>query len=387
MKTKNPFTLLMIHQMQNHTRIMLFMHLVLGMFCLNCVAQPGHRKDLMNVPVINMHTHPLRTLGDALSTEEMDKELKLRVAAMDESGIRKTVLLCIGFETNKAPNLSQLGSEREAFYFLKAEPERFVVYTTVDFSQMNSPDFTAKAIEHLENTVRAGARGLKFELGKPDMHWMPMDDIRLDPIYDKASELGIPVMYHSNDPEDFFYPVNQFNFFLGANKGKAGSEQGYWERQEKFVSREQLFRERESMLRKHPNTTFILAHFGWLERQLPLMADIFDHYPNVFVDVSSAITALGRSPKESAAFINYYSKRILFGTDFGGNSMTQIAWKTFMDRHFTILESDQDNLPAPVDNKAWKVHGLNLSKEVLERIYYKNAEELLARPVKVPPAR
>lgn len=387
MKPKNIVISSRIYKISFLKQFMIFWSLFVSMSIVDLVAQPHHRADLGNIPVINMHTHPLRTRGDALSFDAMDKEVKIRVAAMDESGIRKTVLLCMGFETNKAPNLSQSGSEREAFYFLKAAPERFIVFTTVDFSQMNAPDFTANAIKHLENTVRAGARGLKFELGKPDMHWMPMDDPRLDPIYDKAAELGIPIMYHSNDPEDFFYPVNQFNFFLGNNKGKPGSEQGYWGRLDKFVSREQLLKERENMLRKHPNTTFILAHFGWLERQLPMLADIFDRYPNVYVEISSAITALGRSPKESAAFIAYYSHRIMFGTDFGGNSMSQSYWVTFMDKHFALLETDQYELTAPVDNKAWRVHDLNLPKVVLEQIYYKNAEELLARPVHLSPAR
>jgi uncharacterized protein len=349
------------------------------------VTKSKHRADLGNVHVINMHTHPLYTLGDTLSIEALDKELKLRITAMDESGISKSVLLSMGFETNISPNLSQAGSERESFYFLKSAPERFVVYTTVDFSQMNSPDFTAKAIEHLVNTVRAGARGLKFELGKPGMHWMPMDDPRLDPIYDKAAELGIPVMYHSNDPEDFFLPVNQFNFWLG-KKVNTGTDQGNSERQEKSVSREQLIRECENMLHKHPNSTFILAHFGFLSRRLPLLADIMERYPNVYLEVACALEELGRSPKESVAFMTLYSNRIMFGTDGGIKPQTQTWWKTFLDRHFAILETDLDDLPAPY-TRSWNIHGLNLPKDILERIYYKNAEELLARPVNLPPAK
>lgn len=235
--------------------------------------------------------------------------------------------------------------------------------------------------------VSAGARGLKFELGKPDMHWMPMDDPRLDPIYDKAEKLGIPIMYHSNDPEDFFYPVNQFNFWLGVNQGKTGCEQGYWGRREQVVSREQLICERENMLRKHPNATFILAHLGFLSRQLPLLSDILERYPNVYIEVACALEELlGRSPEESAAFMTFYSHRILFGTDGGINSMTQSSWKTFLDKHFAILETDRDELPSPY-TRSWKIHGLNLSREVLERIYYKNAEELLSRPVSLTTAQ
>jgi predicted TIM-barrel fold metal-dependent hydrolase len=195
-------------------------------------------------------------------------------------------------------------------------------------------------------------------------------------------------MFHCNDPEDFFYPINQFNFWLGANKGKEGTEQGYWGRLDKFVSREQLMHERENMFHKHPNTTFIMAHFGFLERQLPLCADIFDRYPNVYVEVSVALDNLARSPKEGAAFLTKYSTRIMFGIDEGTRPVLQGGWEGFYNRYFAIFELDQDDLPVLKQPRAWTtVHGLNLSKEVLERIYYKNAEELLARPVHLPPAR
>jgi len=71
----------------------------------------------------------------------------------------------------------------------------------------------------------------------------------------------------------------------------------------------------------------------------------------------------------------------MFGTNFGGNRMTEVSRITFMDKHFAFLETEQDDLTASVNNKAWNVHGLNLLKEVLERILYKKSEELLARPL------
>lgn len=366
--------------MKSLIRILFIELLALVMFCYTSVAQPNHRADLGSIKIIDIHIHPLRTRGIEMSPDSINKELKRRIAAMDNSGVSRSTLLCHGFETTQAPNKIQEVSEKEAFYYLKMYPERFVVYIATDFSQMNSPDFSAKAVEHIEKTVRLGARGLKFELGKPLVHWMPMDDPRLDLVYDKAAELGLPIMYHCNDPDEFFYPVNRFNFWFSPDKGKAGAEQGYWGRLDKFVSQEQVLRELENMLRKHPNTTFILAHMGFLTRQLPLLADIFDRYPNVYGDLSCSLDDFGRTPKESAAFITYYSNRIMFGTD------ALYPQGAFMEKHFAILESDQDNLPT-CRPKAWNVHGLNLSKEVLERIYYKNAEEFLARPVKMPPAR
>ena len=347
-------------------------------------AEPLHRADLEGIPVINVHTHPPHALGENSSFSVLDQDVKARLAAMDAANVRKTVLLCRGFETKEHPNLSHAGSERAAFHFLKAARERFVVFTSVDFRRMDSPDFTAQAIRHIEETVRAGARGLKFELGKPAWRWMPMDDPRLDPIYDKAGELGLPIMYHSSDPEEFFHPSNRFNYWL-ADK-TIPVEMRYWEMRDRVPSREQLHRERDNMLRKHPNTTFILAHFGMLERQLALLADLLDRYPNVHLECSATLGDGARSPTEFAAFLTYYADRVMFGTDGGISPQSKEGWENSLRRYFTIFESDRHDVIGRARAAAWNVHGLNLSKEVMEKIYYKNAEKLLARPVNVPNA-
>ena len=340
----------------------------------------SHRADLKGVPIIDVHTHPPAQIGDAFSCSQLDQELKLRISAMDALNVQKSVLLCMGWETKKVPNLSHARSEQAAFYFLKAAPERFVVFTTVDFGQMDYTDFTVKAVGHLEDTVRAGARGLKFELGKPAMRWMPMDDPRLDPVYEKAGELGIPIMYHSGDPEEFFQPENRFNFWLSVNPIPV--EMRYWKNRDTVPSFEQLYRERDNMLRKHPNTTFIFPHMGHLERHLALLADMLERYPNVYVDSSWALANGARSPNDFNVFLTHYSDRIMFGSDGGiEGPESKDGWVHLFQRDFETLESDRHDLDIWSKLPEWRVHGLKLSKDVLEAIYYKNTEKLLARSV------
>jgi uncharacterized protein len=321
---------------------------------------PYHRSDLQNVPVYDFHTHIRETPLNA-SSQGMDEEVKIQVALMDELNIRKTIILCIGKT-----------SQRLAYEYLKRAPERFVVYTDLDFTDMNKRKWSKNMVKHLEDSVGLGARGLKMILGKPrtQEHTMPMDDPRLDPVYAKAGELGFPIAYHSNDPEEFFYAPNRFNFWCGADYIK---EKGYSHRLNELVSREELIRQQENMISKHPNTTFILVHMAFLNRQLALLADILERHPNVHLDLSAAVEELGRSPKESAAFMTYYADRILFGTD--GNNTSD--WNAFRHRHFIALETDLDNIQGPY-RRSWNIQGMNLSKEVLEKIYYKNAEAMLA---------
>jgi len=62
-----------------------------------------------------------------------------------------------------------------------------------------------------------GCRGLKISkelgLGFKDTsgNFVAVDDSRIDPIWAKCGELGIPVEIHVSDPKAFFTPINQYN--------------------------------------------------------------------------------------------------------------------------------------------------------------------------------
>ena len=205
-----------------------------------------------------------------------------------------------------------------------------------------------------------------------------MDDPRLDAVYDKAAELGIPVALHSSDPEEFFQPPNRFNWWLGhidPAKTRA-DDRGYWHIIGQVPSRETLHRERENVLRKHPNTTFILVHMGWLSRQLPLLADILERYPRVQLDLSAAVGELARSPAESAAFLNHYAGRVLFGSDMGLGPASLERGIGHVTTYFRLLETDAMQ-PAEAPRRGWNVSGLKLPAPTLKKIYYENAAKLL----------
>ena len=96
-------------------------------------------------------------------------------------------------------------------------PTRFAVFTNVDFAKINEPNWTAKAVKMLEDDVKLrGAKGLKIykSLGfsvKDNGKLVAVDDARIDPIWAKAGELGIPVLIHTADPASFWNPLNAEN--------------------------------------------------------------------------------------------------------------------------------------------------------------------------------
>ena len=69
---------------------------------------------------------------------------------------------------------------------------------------------TEKTIKQIENDFKNGAKGLKVykSLGMRNKdtkgNRIAIDDPRLDPVWAKCGELGIPVLIHSADPKQFW---------------------------------------------------------------------------------------------------------------------------------------------------------------------------------------
>ena len=140
-----------------------------------------------------------------------------------------------------------------------------VLFANVDFSRIG-PGSGAKAGRLLEDDIRAGATGLKVfkDLGlhahKNDGTRLKVDDPELDPIWETCARLNVPVLIHTADPQMFFEPLDYNNerwLELALHPGRRYQDRS------KFPSFEELIAERDRMFARHPNTRFILAHFGW----------------------------------------------------------------------------------------------------------------------------
>ena len=89
-------------------------------------------------------------------------------------------------------------------------PNRFVVFANINFSEnVGKKGWVNEAVKQLEQDVKNGTRVLKINkslgLRYKDVNGnrVKVDDSRLDPIWAKCGELGIPVLMHSADPNLF----------------------------------------------------------------------------------------------------------------------------------------------------------------------------------------
>jgi predicted TIM-barrel fold metal-dependent hydrolase len=243
-----------------------------------------------------------------------------------------------------------------------------VVFANIDFEGVGTPGWTEKAVAQLEEDVKSGAKGLKIykSLGlrykDTDGKRVAVNDPRLDPIWAKCGELGIPVLIHTADPKPFWDEFDGDNerwleLKLRPRRKRSATDPAPWE---------QLISEQHNMFRKHPETTFINAHMGWYANDLGKLGQLMDEMPNMNVGIGAIIAELGRQPRTARAFFIKYQDRILFGKD---------SWKPEeFPTYFRVLESDDEYFPYHKKYHAfWAMYGMDLPDEVLKKVYYKNA--------------
>ena len=135
----------------------------------------------------------------------------------------------------------------------------------------------------------------------------------------------------------------------------------------------------ERVLQRHPDLVLIAAHGSWLvcqDAQIDFLRYMFKTYPNFYVDLAATDQYYPLVNRENLRdLLIEYSDRILFGTDVGGYKTSDIpGYVTRYSRSFQILETE--DLVESGFFGSRPVAGLNLPKEVLEKIYYKNAMKL-----------
>ncbi len=308
-------------------------------------------------PFIDIHNHQGVMDAEALKnlTSKMDQ---LNMAVMVNLSGRG-----FPFSTERLKN--SLQSIKENY------PNRFVLFTNVDFDNMDDPQWTTKAVKQLEEDVKLGAMGLKIykNLGLTYKdkagNRIHADDPRIDPVWAKCGELGIPVLIHAADPKQFWDPIDKNNErWLEL---KLHPRRRYTEKEATW---ETIIAEQHNIFKKHPKTKFINAHLGWHGNDLKKLGQLMDQYPNMYTEIGAVIAELGRQPRAAKVFLTKYQDRVLFGKD----SWVPEEYTTY----FRVLESEDEYFPYHKRYHAfWKMYGIGLPDEVLKKIYYKNALSLL----------
>ena len=315
---------------------------------------PEHPITRSKFPFIDIHSHQ-RRMGE--------QDLNALAAEMD--GINMGLMVNLSGGSGK--------SIADASTNIKAnQPKRFIVFANVNFINVGEQGWGERAAAQLERDYNQGARGLKifkslgFSVKDIDGNRVAVDDPRLDPIWAKCGELGIPVLIHTADPKQFWAPFDAENerwleLKTHPNRKREDDNPVPWET---------LIQEQHNVFKKHKNTQFIAAHLGWYGNDLAHLGKLLDEMPNMNVEIGAVIAELGRQPRAANAFLTKYQDRVLFGKD----AYNPEEYATY----FRVLETNDEYFPYYKKYHAyWKMYGLGLSDEVLKKIYYKNAIRLV----------
>ena len=319
---------------------------------------PTHEISRSKFYVIDVHNH----INDAARIEEHMPPARV-VEIMDKTNV-KTVVILTGMWGDKLQHVID--------EMVKPYPGRFVVFTQMDWSKIDDPDFSGEMVRQLDDAVRRGARGLKllkdFGLGVRDKSGklIAIDDPRLDPVWSECGHLGIPVFIHTGDPEAFFHPTDGRN-----ERYEELTEHPDWSFYgPQFPSFVQLLEARNRVFTRHPETLFVSLHMGWPEN-LPWVMRMLDDHPNVMVEFGAREAELGRQPLETRELFLKYQDRVMFGTD---NGMEEAMYRNI----FRWLETGDESFDYwgyPAQGR-WEIYGLELPDPVLEKVYHLNAERV-----------
>lgn len=346
-------------------------------------------------PIFDGHDHG----HGSLSVPEM-----LRI--MDKVGVEKTVIF------TGAGTADRL---REVARDYADHPDRFDMWCMLDLRGVDQPAFGPNAIRSLEQCHRAGAMGIgelhdkgrgifsgqiaeprrpaaariaKEPLnGGPTYTRDPMpppppnapigphpDDPRLDSLWEKAGELGMPVSFHTSDPIWCYQPMDSTNDgLMNGWTWRIVLEPGTYDH-------DQLVNSLENAVKKHSNTLFIACHLCNLDYDLDRLGQMFDRYPNFYADIAARFAETATIPRFVHRFLVKYSDRVVYGTDVTYD-------ESFFGATFRIMETEDEHfyLRGKVGsanfnfNYHWTLNGFGLPDDVLKKIYYDNMANIMSR--------
>jgi len=307
--------------------------------------------------VIDMHSQDY-----ADSQKDIDEWVK----TMDKMTIKKTMVLT--YTTGKSFDSAV---EKYSRY-----PDRFQLFCGFDYTGYGTPGWQKHAVEELERCYKKGARGVGElgDKGEGELYSKPtpgkglhIDDPQMKPLLEKCAELHMPISIHVAEDEWMYENpdstndgmMNAATWHVDMNKSNK-------------LGHDALQKSLENAVRENPKTIFIACHLMNACSNLKQLGDLLDKYPNLYADIAARFGEFAPVPRYAAAFFTKYQDRLVYGTD---NTPEEHMYKTT----FRILETaDEHFYEQDTFNYHWALYGLNLPKEVLEKLYYKNAEKILS---------
>jgi len=298
-----------------------------------------------DIPRIDVHTHT----GNYYPG--IRNYLTLREAMLSQNKIDLAMLINLDAE-QAIDSISEVSKGRIMTCISDFKPNRGLTHTPEDIASSLGKGYIGYKIWHgpYERVLEKGEDGIKY-----------VDDPAHEPIWVAMEKAGLPgASIHIADPNGPF-----------GNRGKWAADPVEFWRQIMGLER---------VLNRHPDMVVIAAHCAWLicqDAQIDYLRYMLSTYPNFYVDLAATFQYFYLVDHANLRdFLIEYADRILYGSDISNIRQEGQINNTInrYTRTFRMLETDE-----MVEGGFFGMNpakGLNLPKEVLEKIYYKNALRL-----------
>jgi len=299
-------------------------------------------------------------------------EERAMMSIRETTGIDKMALVSI---QNPAEGEGLAGS-----LWMKARhPQLFYVFAGLNHATQISHGRvrTRTLVEQVELIEAMGCDGLKMVEGKPTSRQVmniPVTDAYFADYWARVEERGLPLVWHVNDPEEFWDP----------KRLPAWAQELHWGYGPNDVQKEAQYAEVDEVLARHPRLKVMFAHFYFLSADLARAGRFLDEHPTVHFDLAPGIEMLynmSHDVEASRAFFIKYADRIVYGTDLSSRLTVQEGLYR-AGIVFRWLESDDTfRIPQGVDFLLGKpedgvIRGMSLPTDVLLKIYGQNLARL-----------
>jgi len=325
----------------------------------------------------------------------VDVHLHIDLRAADEAiAIMREHHIVVGLNASGGEVTRGLESSRDLALKTKGALQPLCNIALFGFDDPRYPEYVDQS---LRGCVALGGKGLKVHkllgLGLTDASkaLTAVDDPRLDVLFEKAGELGLPVLLHSGDPKAFFEPPTAANERYEELRVHPGwSFYGNGPDGKPWPSWTELLDQHERRVARHPRTIFVGAHFGNAAEDPDRVARMLKRYPNYVIDTAARVPEFGRiDAARMRAFFIEHQDRILFGSDLGvgpsGLTLgsggekpgTREESRDFFSRQFLYFETAGRRMPSPTPIQgAWTIDGIDLPLPVLKKVYSENAARI-----------
>ena len=308
-----------------------------------------YKSQYPDIPIVDVHTHP-GSVGDAANFIKVSDAIKQK------------------YGSNLAFWIALTDPGKEVAGEMKEAADNRLLFTV---SQMRPhKGLTITAEEVIAKIRDDGYIGMKFWFGPP---YRVLKD----------GEEGITRI---DDPRyaEFFASLEKANVLMTslhiADPNGPFDNRTEWLKDPVFYW--QQIRAFENVTAKYPDLTIVAAHGVWLvcqDAQIDFLRYMLSTYPNLYLDLAATFQYMSLLNRDNLRdFFIEYQDRILYGTDgsrVGDNAIDYFAGS--YANSFEILETDHEVPRGFFGNQSDQpIKGLDLPREVLEKIYYKNAMKL-----------